>query len=176
MQLVDAARFVDLTFHVAKRPWQRLYIWLHVWKKKIFLFFKHNIKFYFIKYKILFYIMERNNIITLENNVEWDSLYNSDKKLVVDFTATWCGPCQHIAPVFKDLSDEFKDLTFIKVDVDKFEDIVTDMNISCMPTFHFIYNQKILNTLSGADEDELKKYTLLLNEYLDHNSDSSLED
>ena len=115
-------------------------------------------------------------LITLENNVEWDSLYNSDKKLVVDFTATWCGPCQHIAPMFKDLSDEFKDLTFIKVDVDKFEDIVTDMNISCMPTFHFIYNQKILNTLSGADEDELKKYTLLLNEYLDHNSDSSLED
>lgn len=44
---------------------------------------------------------------------------NADKLIVVDYTATWCGPCQHIAPVIQTMSTEFTDVVFVKVDVDK---------------------------------------------------------
>lgn len=112
------------------------------------------------------------NFIKLESNEQWEKLYNSDKKLLVDFTATWCGPCQQIAPIFKDLSIEYKDIYFVKVDVDEYDEITESMKIECMPTFHFIKNKTIIYTLTGANEIQLKTYTSVFNEYIDQTSDS----
>ena len=113
-----------------------------------------------------------SNIINLKSNEEWDILYKSNKKLAVDFTASWCSPCQMIAPLFEELSNKFKEIYFIKIDVDDFEEIVQDMGVTCMPTFYFIFNEKIIKKMTGANELELKKNILLLNEYLDNSSDS----
>jgi thioredoxin len=118
--------------------------------------------------------MENNiNLINLVKSENWQLLYNSDKKIIVDFTATWCGPCQRIAPLFKELSTQYKDILFLKVDVDEFEDIVEEMNISCMPTFLFLKNKNIIYKLEGGDDMKLKTYTTIFNEYIDQNSDSN---
>merc|ERR1712100_50814 len=50
-------------------------------------------------------------------------------------TATWCGPCQRIAPVFVKFAEEMPDVVFVKVDVDENEETAAACNISCMPTF-----------------------------------------
>ena len=113
-----------------------------------------------------------SNIINLKSNEEWDILYKSNKKLAVDFTASWCSSCQMITPLFEELSNKFKEIYFIKIDVDDFEEIVQDMGVTCMPTFYFIFNEKIIKKMTGANELELKKNILLLNEYLDNSSDS----
>lgn len=112
------------------------------------------------------------NIINLKSNNEWDILYESNNKLVVEFTASWCDQCQKIAPLFEKLSIKFKEIIFIKIDVDKFEEITQNMNITCVPTFNFIFDQKFIKKMSGSDEIQLKKNLFLLNEYLDNSSDS----
>jgi len=113
-----------------------------------------------------------NNIINLKSNEEWDILYKSNKKLAVYFSAPWCSPCQIIEPLFEKLNCQFKEVYFIKIDVDEFENITQEMGVTCMPTFYFIFNDKIIKKMSGAHETELKKNILLLNEYLDNSSDS----
>jgi len=117
--------------------------------------------------------MENINLIKLVKSENWNILYNSDKKIIVDFTASWCGPCQKIAPLFKELSVKYKDLLFIKVDVDEFEEVSEEMEVTCMPTILFLKNKKVIYRLEGADETKLKTYTAIFNEYIDQTSESS---
>ncbi|XP_034254050.1 thioredoxin-2 [Thrips palmi] len=82
--------------------------------------------------------------------------------VVIDFFATWCGPCKIIAPKLVELSAEYPDVVFLKVDVDENEDIATDYNISAMPTFVFIKNKQKVESFSGASYDLLKEKVLNL--------------
>ncbi|XP_047426044.1 thioredoxin-like [Mugil cephalus] len=82
-----------------------------------------------------------------------------DKLVVVDFTATWCGPCQQIGPKFVKLSElpENKNVVFLKVDVDDAPEISTECKIQCMPTFQFYKNGQKVNEFSGANEKQLNE-------------------
>jgi ubiquitin C len=77
------------------------------------------------------------------------------KLVVVDFTATWCGPCQRIKPAFHHLADSTGDVVFLQVDVDANEETAAHCNIESMPTFHFYKNGKLVHQFSGADERSL---------------------
>jgi len=78
------------------------------------------------------------------------------KLVVIDFTATWCGPCQRIAPTFVKWSVEMPDVVFIKVDVDENEETAQKYNVSAMPTFKFIKNGNEVAEVVGANEASLK--------------------
>merc|ERR1712146_357322 len=80
-----------------------------------------------------------------------------DKLVVVDFTATWCGPCQRIAPVFAKLAEEMPDVVFVKVDVDENEDTAGACGISCMPTFQFYKKAEKVYEFSGASEEKIRE-------------------
>jgi len=70
------------------------------------------------------------------------------RPVVVDFTATWCGPCQRVAPIYADMSEEY-DAMFLKVDVDKNSAVSGAHQVTAMPTFAFYgadgepYDEKI---------------------------------
>ncbi|KAG9345826.1 hypothetical protein JZ751_008982 [Albula glossodonta] len=85
-------------------------------------------------------------IIVIEDKDGFDKALKEagDKLVVVDFTATWCGPCQSIGPFFKKLSEEPENsnVVFLKVDVDDAQDVASACDIKCMPTFHFFKNGK----------------------------------
>jgi thioredoxin 1 len=78
--------------------------------------------------------------------------------VVVDFFATWCGPCKAIAPKIEEMAKgEFSDVKFLKVDVTPSSKKVMDYNITAMPTFKFIKGGKEVDELVGANAEKLKE-------------------
>jgi thioredoxin len=65
--------------------------------------------------------------------------YLGNKPAIVDFTATWCGPCQRIAPILEELADEYKkDIVIYKVDIDKERGLAEAFNVSSIPAILYI--------------------------------------
>ncbi|RZC38103.1 thioredoxin-like protein 1 [Asbolus verrucosus] len=90
-------------------------------------------------------------------------LSNASTRLVVaDFTASWCGPCQRIAPIFQQLSTKYAKAVFLKIDVDKCQETAAAQGVSAMPTFIFYRNKTKVDTLRGADptalENKIQQY------------------
>ena len=77
--------------------------------------------------------------------------------VIVDFTATWCGPCKMISPVFAELSTKYTSIKFLKVDVDELEEVSAKAGIEAMPSF-FVYKNGIkVDELVGASSEKLEK-------------------
>jgi thioredoxin 1 len=75
---------------------------------------------------------------------------NSGDVVVVDFWATWCGPCKLISPHFTKLEEKFPAVKFAKVDVEEVEDVAKDQEIRAMPTFKAYKNGKPIDQITGA--------------------------
>lgn len=76
---------------------------------------------------------------------------------VIDFYATWCGPCKAISPLFEMLRSEYSDrINFRSVDVDIQTDVAEKYNITAMPTFVFLDSEgNEINRIVGADRNAL---------------------
>lgn len=80
-----------------------------------------------------------------------------EKLVVIDFYATWCGPCKLIAPKVEEMAGEMSNVVFLKVDVDENEEAAQEYNVSAMPTFIFIKNSEKVADMMGANFDKLKE-------------------
>ncbi|WZN66920.1 thioredoxin [Chloropicon roscoffensis] len=99
------------------------------------------------------------SVIYIKSEEQFNELINAGKPVVIDFTATWCGPCQRIAPFFEELSGKYPSVTFVKVDVDEMDQISAGCGVRCMPTF-MVYKDGSLQAdgkLEGASPDALEQ-------------------
>jgi thioredoxin 1 len=96
--------------------------------------------------------------LVIQKTEDWTKLMsNPDMVYVVDFTATWCGPCRAIGPLFEELSmrPAFAGIAFLKVDVDKLPEVATLAKVSAMPTFQVWHNGRSVDEMVGASKDKL---------------------
>lgn len=84
---------------------------------------------------------------------------SANKLIVIDFYADWCGPCKGIAPYFKELCNdpEFADVEFVKVDIQACDQIAEAYQVSGIPDFRMIHNGKKLNSMTGANREQLRQ-------------------
>ena len=79
-----------------------------------------------------------------------ESVEENQGVVVVDFFATWCGPCKMLAPVFEQAGEEMKnDATFLKVDIDQSLEIAQQFKISTVPTMIIFKDGKPVESLVG---------------------------
>lgn len=83
---------------------------------------------------------------TEEFNVE---VMNSDGLKVVDFFATWCGPCKMLAPVFDEVSLDIEEAEFLKVDIDQSLDVAREYQVSTVPTIIIFKDGEEIERLVG---------------------------
>lgn len=76
---------------------------------------------------------------------------HSTNLVVVDFSATWCGPCRRVAPLYDELSNKYDRAVFLKVDVDKCQETAAGQGVSAMPTFILYRNKVKVARIQGAD-------------------------
>ncbi|EQK46457.1 thioredoxin [[Clostridium] bifermentans ATCC 19299] len=69
--------------------------------------------------------------------------------VVVDFFATWCGPCKMLAPVFESVSEELNNAKFVKVDIDESLELAQKFGISTVPTMMIFKDGKVVDKLVG---------------------------
>ena len=90
------------------------------------------------------------------NSQEFDNTIESGV-VVVDFFATWCGPCKMLSPVIDELSGELENVNFVKVDIDQSLELAQQFRISTVPTMMIFKNGKPVETLVGfMPKDQLK--------------------
>ncbi|RDX93290.1 Thioredoxin H2, partial [Mucuna pruriens] len=86
----------------------------------------------------------------------FNSLKDSPKLVVIDFSASWCGPCRFIEPAIRAMADKFTDVEFIQIDVDQLPDVAQEFQVKAMPTFVLLKEGKEVDKIVGAKKDELE--------------------
>ena len=110
----------------------------------------------------------QNTINIVEETDTLEEMIDKTKPYVLYFTASWCGPCKSIYPLFDELSKRYSNIAFYKIDIDECEEFVSKFNIESVPTFYFYKkNNEYFNICKGADTILLSNsiYSLNNSEY-----------
>ena len=84
-----------------------------------------------------------------KNNFNQEVL-NSDKPVLMDFWAPWCGPCRMVVPLVEEIAKERSDIKVVKINVDEEQELAIQFGVMSIPTLVVMKNGKIVNQVTGA--------------------------
>lgn len=87
------------------------------------------------------------NVVTKEN---FEELIKTDKRILLDFYADWCGPCRMVSPLVDKIAEEYSEYVVGKINVDTEPELAAAFSVSSIPTLIVLENGKIINQGMGA--------------------------
>ena len=84
-----------------------------------------------------------------KNNFNQEVL-NSDKPVLMDFWAPWCGPCRMVVPLVEEIAEERSDIKVVKINVDEEQELAMQFGVMSIPTLVVMKNGKVVNQITGA--------------------------
>ena len=88
-------------------------------------------------------------ILVNKNNFQ-EEVLNSDKPVLVDFWAPWCGPCRMVLPIIEEIAEENEDIKVVKINVDEEPELANQFGVMTIPTLYVFKNGEAVNHRSGA--------------------------
>lgn len=89
-------------------------------------------------------------VINLTNLNFEDEVMRSDKPVLIDFFATWCGPCRMVSPLIDEIAEERSDIKVCKVDVDEQGELAAQFGVASIPTLVVVKGGKVSTQNIGA--------------------------
>ncbi|CAH2066465.1 unnamed protein product [Thlaspi arvense] len=100
-------------------------------------------------------------VTEIKNKNQWNSRLNAlkdtNKLLVIEFTAKWCGPCKSLDPKFEELAAKYIDVEFVKIDVDVLMSVWMEYKLHTLPAIVFMKRGQEVDRVVGVKFDELER-------------------
>lgn len=90
------------------------------------------------------------SVITITNDNFEKEVLNSEKPVLLDFFATWCGPCRMLSPIVEQIADENSDVVVGKINVDEQKEIAVKFGVSSIPALFVVKDGKIVDQSVGV--------------------------
>lgn len=88
--------------------------------------------------------------ISVNKNSFNQEVLNSDKPVLMDFWAPWCGPCRMVVPLVEEIAKERSDIKVVKINVDEEQELAMQFGVMSIPTLVVMKNGKVVNQVTGA--------------------------
>lgn len=86
------------------------------------------------------------------NKENFDTVLSTDKRVLLDFFATWCGPCRMVAPVIEEIANENPQYIVAKIDVDEQPELASRFGVMSIPTLIVMKNGEVISSAVGAKQ------------------------
>ena len=90
------------------------------------------------------------SVVKIDQNNFEDEVLRSDRKVLLDFYADWCGPCRMVSPIVEEIASEHPEYKVCKINVDEHQNLASSFQVMSIPSLFVMENGKVVNQSTGA--------------------------